>query len=64
MNSATVLQEEPRFTKMRGGGMSPNDRFDVVSIQFAIHYMMSTAERARRFFKVRVFFSKCSGLQI
>jgi len=51
MNSATVLQEEPRFTKMRGGGMSPNDRFDVVSIQFAIHYMMSTAERARRFFK-------------
>jgi len=27
-----------------------SDKFDVVSIQFAIHYMMSTRKRARRFF--------------
>jgi mRNA (guanine-N7-)-methyltransferase len=40
----------PEFEMKRGGGISENDRFDVVSIQFAIHYMMSTRERARRFF--------------
>ncbi len=40
----------PEFKMKRGGGISENDRFDVVSIQFAIHYMMSTRERARRFF--------------
>lgn len=40
----------PEFKMMRGGGISESDRFDVVSIQFAIHYMMSSRERARRFF--------------
>jgi SAM-dependent methyltransferase len=40
----------PDFQMKRGGGISENDRFDVVSIQFAIHYMMSTRKRARRFF--------------
>ena len=51
MSSTTVLQDVPRFNKVLGGGISPSDKFDVVSIQFAIHYMMSTEARARRFFK-------------
>jgi mRNA (guanine-N7-)-methyltransferase len=34
--------DPPEFRAVRGGGISPTDRFDVVSIQFAIHYMMST----------------------
>lgn len=41
----------PEFKCVRGGGISQSDRFDVVSIQFAIHYMMSTRKRARRFFR-------------
>jgi mRNA (guanine-N7-)-methyltransferase len=40
----------PEFKLVRGGGISEMDRFDVVSIQFAIHYMMSSRQRARRFF--------------
>ena len=51
------LQEEsdyesgdPEFSMRRGGGISETDKFDVVSIQFAIHYMMQTKQRARRFF--------------
>lgn len=40
----------PDFKMVRGGGVSEKERFDVVSIQFAIHYMMSTERRARRFF--------------
>ena len=42
---------DPVFTEVRGGGIQPNDKFDVVSIQFAIHYMMQTEKRARRFFQ-------------
>lgn len=41
----------PDFKMERGGGIQPDDRFDVVSIQFAIHYMMQTKNRARRFFR-------------
>ena len=41
----------PKFKRVRGGGVLPTDKFDVVSIQFAIHYMMSTKKRARRFFR-------------
>lgn len=40
----------PVFEMKRGGGISEKDRFDVISIQFAIHYMMSSSKRARRFF--------------
>jgi SAM-dependent methyltransferase len=40
----------PEFKLVRGGGIKETDRFDVVSIQFAIHYMMQTGRRARRFF--------------
>ena len=40
----------PEFKMERGGGINPNQMFDVVSIQFAIHYMMSSQKRARRFF--------------
>jgi mRNA (guanine-N7-)-methyltransferase len=40
----------PEFRMKHGGGISETDRFDVVSIQFAIHYMMSSKARARRFF--------------
>jgi mRNA (guanine-N7-)-methyltransferase len=36
---------------VRGGGIGPDEKFDVVSIQFAIHYMMQTRKRARRFFR-------------
>ena len=42
---------EPVFKMVRGGGISQSDKFDVVSIQFAIHYMMSSRKRARRFFQ-------------
>ena len=42
--------EDPRFELVRGGGIAETDKFDVVSIQFAIHYMMSDIKRARRFF--------------
>jgi len=41
---------EPKFNMVRGGGIKETDRFDIVSIQFAIHYMMQTRKRARRFF--------------
>mmetsp|Transcript_30143 Transcript_30143/g.55532 ORF Transcript_30143/g.55532 Transcript_30143/m.55532 type:complete len:869 (+) Transcript_30143:99-2705(+) len=41
---------DPVFVAEEGGGISESDKFDVVSIQFAIHYMMSTRKRARRFF--------------
>ncbi|CAB9509244.1 mRNA cap guanine-N7 methyltransferase [Seminavis robusta] len=41
----------PEFKPVRGGGVSLTEKFDVVSIQFAIHYMMSTRKRARRFFR-------------
>jgi mRNA (guanine-N7-)-methyltransferase len=40
----------PEFKLERGGGISELEKFDVVSVQFAIHYMMQTGERARRFF--------------
>lgn len=42
--------QNPNFEFVRGGGISETDKFDVVSIQFAIHYMMSSIKRARRFF--------------
>jgi mRNA (guanine-N7-)-methyltransferase len=42
---------DPEFKPVRGGGISQSDKFDVVSIQFAIHYMLSTRKRARRFFR-------------
>lgn len=42
---------EPHFERVRGGGISQDDTFDVVSIQFAIHYMFSSRARARRFFQ-------------
>ena len=43
---------DPKFEVLPGGGVSKHvDQFDVVSIQFAIHYMMQTRKRARRFFK-------------
>lgn len=41
---------EPIFQMIRGGGVKEDQMFDVVSIQFAIHYMMQTRQRARRFF--------------
>lgn len=43
---------DPSFDFLPGGALSsqPN-QFDVVSIQFAIHYMMSTEARAKRFFQ-------------
>ncbi len=41
---------DPQFRRVRGGGIKETDKFDVVSIQFAIHYMMQTKQRARRFF--------------
>jgi SAM-dependent methyltransferase len=40
----------PEFHMVRGGGIGMEDTFNVVSIQFAIHYMMSSLKRARRFF--------------
>jgi SAM-dependent methyltransferase len=40
----------PEFKMVRGGGVSQQDKFDIVSVQFAIHYMMQTRTRARRFF--------------
>lgn len=43
--------DDPKFEMVRGGGISLDDKFDVVSIQFAIHYMMSSRKRARRFFQ-------------
>ena len=43
--------DEPAFRNVRGGGISLDDKFDVVSIEFAIHYMFSTRQRARRFFQ-------------
>ena len=41
---------DPSFVAREGGGIAKTDKFEVVSIQFAIHYMMSTRKRARRFF--------------
>jgi len=41
---------EPQFKPIIGGGITPAEKFDVVSIQFAIHYMMSSRKRAMRFF--------------
>jgi mRNA (guanine-N7-)-methyltransferase len=47
----TLNQSVPQFDPVVGGGVKPQERFDVISVQFAIHYMMSTRQRARRFFK-------------
>lgn len=41
---------DPEFKLKKGGGLEIDEKFDVVSIQFAIHYMMSSLKRARRFF--------------
>jgi SAM-dependent methyltransferase len=49
-NEPAQTNEDPEFKPVRGGGISESDRFDVVSVQFAIHYMMSSGKRARRFF--------------
>jgi mRNA (guanine-N7-)-methyltransferase len=46
----SLQDESDDFKAVRGGGVEETERFDVVSIQFAIHYMMSTGQRARRFF--------------
>jgi mRNA (guanine-N7-)-methyltransferase len=43
--------DKPVLKKRPGGGIRKNDLFDVVSVQFAIHYFMQTKVRARRFFK-------------
>lgn len=43
--------DKPVLKKRAGGGIKRSDLFDVVSVQFAIHYFMQTKERARRFFK-------------
>lgn len=50
-NESPQESRPPEFKMLRGGGIQPDDRFDVVSIQFAIHYMMQTRNRARRFFR-------------
>lgn len=50
-NESQFESAEPKFELVRGGGISQADKFDVVSIQFAIHYMMQTRKRARRFFR-------------
>jgi SAM-dependent methyltransferase len=42
---------DPIFSLMPGGGIALNDVFNVISVQFAIHYMMQTRKRARRFFQ-------------
>ena len=43
--------KDPVFTNAPGGGISLDEKFDVISVQFAIHYMMQTRRRARRFFQ-------------
>ena len=48
--SSEAKESDPVFVTQEGGGISEQDKFDVVSIQFAIHYMMQTRKRARRFF--------------
>ena len=50
-NEPLSTSSDPEFREVRGGGILREDKFDVVSIQFAIHYMMSTRRRARRFFR-------------
>ena len=50
-NESPLEKSDPEFKMVRGGGISQDERFDVVSIQFAIHYMMQTKQRARRFFR-------------
>eukprot|EP00984_Skeletonema_dohrnii_P020995 scaffold10381_cov144-Skeletonema_dohrnii-CCMP3373.AAC.1 len=52
MQNETNAEKEvdPKFVALEGGGIAETDKFDVVSIQFAIHYMMQTRKRARRFF--------------
>jgi SAM-dependent methyltransferase len=47
----TQAKDDPEFKLLRGGGISQDEKFDVVSIQFAIHYMMETKKRALRFFQ-------------
>jgi len=41
----------PLFELVPGGNLAPDIKVDVISIQFAIHYMMSTRQRASRFFQ-------------
>eukprot|EP00559_Dactyliosolen_fragilissimus_P001954 CAMPEP_0184867508 /NCGR_PEP_ID=MMETSP0580-20130426/26883_1 /TAXON_ID=1118495 /ORGANISM="Dactyliosolen fragilissimus" /LENGTH=790 /DNA_ID=CAMNT_0027367841 /DNA_START=107 /DNA_END=2482 /DNA_ORIENTATION=- len=50
LSNVNKENDEPVFEMVPGGGIGQDDKFDVVSIQFAIHYMMQTQERARRFF--------------
>jgi mRNA (guanine-N7-)-methyltransferase len=51
LHQETSSQSDPVFTSQKGGGIGLDDSFDVVSIQFAIHYMMSSNKRAKRFFR-------------
>ena len=37
---------DPKFVALEGGGIAETDKFDVISIQFAIHYMMSSSTAA------------------
>ena len=48
--SSMEKEADPKFVALEGGGITEDEKFDVVSIQFAIHYMMQTRKRARRFF--------------
>lgn len=50
-NNNNNNDNDPVFAKIPGGGVQRTDKFDVVSIQFAVHYMFQTRARARRFFK-------------
>ena len=49
--TGSEAKEDPIFRNIRGGGIAVEDTFDIVSIQFAIHYMFSSRDRARRFFQ-------------
>jgi mRNA (guanine-N7-)-methyltransferase len=39
------------FKKVRGGGIRSNEKFDIISIQFAVHCMFGAHHRAKRLFK-------------
>lgn len=41
-------ERDLQFSMERAGGVQKNEKFDIVSIQMAIHYMMDTRQRARR----------------
>lgn len=54
----------PQFSMKPGGGVKLDDTFNIVSIQFAIHYLFQTKQRARRYFRTVAELLEVGGVMV